>query len=406
MSDIHRGRRPWRLAVVCVLVAGHAPGAQDRAVQTPLGQPERIRVGVALVTTSATVRDSRGRFLADLKPDEFELYEDGVRQTVVTFSLSHGGRVLDVARPTEGTREGLVLPPSRPPNDASGRIFLIFIDDQHLEPSQTPRVRELFNRITKRLIHSGDLFCIISTGPSSIEVDPTYDRKRLEQAASKIMGNGLSPRDVLDRAGGSAGLSEVRHRAHVAFSTAYGLLENMSKIHDRRKALIYVSNGYDLDPFADAREKQEKERAGESESNPFRQQSTFSDADLVSQLSELTRSAVRANVVIYTIDPRGLTGGPDIDQPVDMVSYQRHVSKTQDTLRVLAEQTGGRAIVNRNDFDAALDLVDRDTSDYYMLGYYSSNPDQSRRRRTIEIKVRRPGVEVRHRTEYSLKPGR
>ena len=229
MSDIHRGRRPWRLAVVCVLVAGHAPGAQDRAVQTPLGQPERIRVGVALVTTSATVRDSRGRFLADLKPDEFELYEDGVRQTVVTFSLSHGGRVLDVARPTEGTREGLVLPPSRPPNDASGRIFLIFIDDQHLEPSQTPRVRELFNRITKRLIDSGDSFCIISTGPSSIEVDPTYDRKRLEQAASKIMGNGLSPRDVLDRAGGSAGLSEVRHRAHVAFSTVYGLLENMSR---------------------------------------------------------------------------------------------------------------------------------------------------------------------------------
>ena len=158
MSDIHPGRRPWILAVVCVLVAGHAPGAQDRAVQTPLGQPERIRVRVDLVTTSATVRDGRGRFLADLKPDEFELYEDGVRQTLVTFSLSHGGRVLDVARPTEGTREGLVLPPSRPPNDASGRIFLIFIDDAHLEPSQTPRVRELFNRITKRLIHTGDLF--------------------------------------------------------------------------------------------------------------------------------------------------------------------------------------------------------------------------------------------------------
>ena len=39
-----------------------------------------------------------------------------------------------------------------------------------------------------------------------------------------------------------------------------------------------------------------------------------------------------------------------------------------------------------------------------MLGYYSSNPDQSRRRRKIEIKVTRPGVEVRHRTEYSLKP--
>jgi VWFA-related protein len=387
-------------------MATEIPDAKNRAAQTPQGQPDRIRVGVDLVTTPVTVRDGRGRFLADLKSDEFELYEDGVRQTLVTFSLTHGGRVLDVARPSAATREGLVLPPARPTNDASGRIFLIFIDDSHLEPGQTPRVRELFNQITTRLVHPGDLFGIISTGPSSIQVDLTYDRKRLEQAAGRIMGNGLSPRDLLDAPSGSAGLSEVRHRAHVAFSTAYDVMKNLSKIHDRRKALIYLSNGYDLEPFADARQKQERERAGDSEANPFRQQSSFSDADLVSQLAELTREAVRANVAIYTIDPRGLTAGPDISQPIDMTSYQKHVSKTQDTLRVLADETGGRAIVNRNDFDKALDLIDADTSDYYMLGYYSSNTDQSRRRRTIEIKVRRPDVNVRHRTEYSLRPAR
>ncbi len=51
-----------------------------------------------------------------------------------------------------------------------------------------------------------------------------------------------------------------------------------------------------------------------------------------------------------------------------------------------------------------IDRVDAETSDYYMLGYYSSNADQSRRRRKIEIKITRPGVEVRHRTEYTLKP--
>jgi VWFA-related protein len=75
-------------------------------------------------------------------------------------------------------------------------------------------------------------------------------------------------------------------------------------------------------------------------------------------------------------------------------------------LRVLAEQTGGRAVVNRNDFDTALDLIDAETSDYYMLGYYSSNADRTKRRRTIEIKVTRPGAQVRHRTEYVLKPER
>jgi VWFA-related protein len=405
MSDIRSDRRRSVVAIACLLVVTHAPRAQERPSQAPQDQPDRIRVGVDLVTTSVSVRDGRGRFLADLKADEFELYEDGVRQTLVTFLLSHGGRMLDVTQPSAAAREGLVLPPSRPANDASGRIFLIFIDDSHLQPGQTPRVRELFSRITRRLIHSGDLFGIISTGPSSIQVDLTYDRKRLDQAAGRIMGSGLSPRDVLDAPSGSAGLSEVRHRAHVAFSTAHDLIENLSKIHDRRKALIYVSNGYDLDPFADAREKQAQQRAGETDS-PSRQQSNFPDADLVSQLAELTRAAVRANVAIYTIDPRGLTASPDLDQPVDMASYQRHVSKTQDSLRVLADETGGRAIVNRNDFDKALDLIDADTSDYYMLGYYSTNTDPSIRRRTIEIKVRRPDVDVRHRTEYSLKPPR
>jgi VWFA-related protein len=86
------------------------------------------------------------------------------------------------------------------------------------------------------------------------------------------------------------------------------------------------------------------------------------------------------------------------------VSYQRHLSKTQNTLRVLAEQTGGTAVVNQNDFEKALDRIDAETSDYYMLGYYSNNQDPLRRRRRIEIKVKRPDTDVRYRTEYSLKP--
>jgi hypothetical protein len=59
----------------------------------------QIKVGVELVTTPVTVRDSRGRFVPDLRHDEFELYEDGVRQTIVTFFLTHGGRIYNVAQP-------------------------------------------------------------------------------------------------------------------------------------------------------------------------------------------------------------------------------------------------------------------------------------------------------------------
>jgi hypothetical protein len=62
--------------------------------------------------------------------------------------------------------------------------------------------------------------------------------------------------------------------------------------------------------------------------------------------------------------------------------------------------------VNRNDLTAALKQIDSATSDYYLVGYYSDNPDPSRRRRTIKVNVRRPGMQVTHRTEYVLRPAR
>ena len=67
--------------------------------------------------------------------------------------------------------------------------------------------------------------------------------------------------------------------------------------------------------------------------------------------------------------------------------------ETQDSLRVLAEQTGGIAVVNQNDFDKALKRIDAETSDYYVLGYYSTNPDPLKRTRRIEVKTKRDGVQ-------------
>jgi ribosomal protein S21 len=71
---------------------------------------------------------------------------------------------------------------------------------------------------------------------------------------------------------------------------------------------------------------------------------------------------------------------------------------------VIAEDTGGLAVVNQNDFDKALKRIDAESSDYYVLGYYSSNPDPSHRRRKIEVRVKRSDVNLVHRTEYVVKP--
>ena len=122
-------------------------------------------------------------------------------------------------------------------------------------------------------------------------------------------------------------------------------------------------------------------------------------------LAEVTRAANRANTTIYTIDPRGLIAGGDIDEQVDPTEWANFVRKTQESMRVLADETGGLAVVNQNDMDKALKRIDAESSDYYVLGFYSSNPDPTRRRRQLAVKLTRPRLNVTsQRTEYVLKP--
>lgn len=392
------------------------PAPQKEAKPAQAEQPT-FRVAVDLVTTDVIVRDDKGQFVADLKGNDFDVFEDGVQQDVSSLVLIHGGRAFNMQTPPPApAQEGIILPPQRPTNDAAGRIFLIFVDDLHLDFRNTGRIRQLFTKISKNLVHDGDMFGIVSTGPSSLAIDLTYDRQVLDAAIKKISGSGLKPSDIIQGAETSEGPSEVRYRAHVAFSTAYDLMRNLEKVHNRRKAVVYVSNGYDFNPFQKARMGEDPvfgggrfgENAQENETDPFSQQmrqgQQFADADLAREISELTRAANRANATMYTIDPRGLVAGADIDEQIDPVEWNDHVRKTQDSLRVLADLTGGIAVVNQNDFDKALKRIDAETSDYYVLGYYSKNPDPLKRTRKIEVKTKRQNVQVWSRTSYSLRP--
>jgi VWFA-related protein len=422
----------WPAAAFALLAGSvllaQAPGAPGQAqstapVQATQGaQTPIFRVTVDLVTNDVIARDAHGQFVADLSKDDFEVYEDGVLQTVASLVLVHGGRVSNIAvPPPPPPPEGIILPAARPTNDASGRIFILFIDDLHLDFRNTARVRDLLKKIKGTLIHQGDMFGIVSSGTSSIAIDLTYDMKRIDEAIKKVMGGALKPTDIIQGPEGQEGPTEVRYRAHVAFSAAAELMDNLSKVHNRRKALIYVSNGYDFNPF-------EKSRTGQAEFfenrvgtgsdaprpanqdqqtdpnvDPSRSGTKFANADLVRELADLTRAANRANATIYTIDPRGLVGMPDIDDNVDPVEFQEYISNSISSLRVLAEQTGGIAVVNQNDFDKALKRIDAETSDYYMLGYYSTNPDPLKRTRQIDVKIKRKDVDVWSRKSYSLR---
>lgn len=427
--------RSLTIALLAFLVAAGLPpvsglrAQEPQAPQAPQEQPT-FRLAIDLVTTDVIVRDSRDQFLADLRPEEFEVYEDGVLQEISSLELIHGGRAFSVqAPPPPPVQEGIILPRNRPTNDTAGRIFVLFIDDLHLDFRSTPRTRDLLKRMLRNLIHDGDMFGIVTTGHSSVSEQLTYDRQVLESAINRITGGGLRPREIIEGTQGSQGPTELRHRAHVAFSTAYELMQNLARVQNRRKAVLYISSGYDFNPFERGRLEETARRmgiglggnedgtgSGSTQSaadqlltDPFYRQLQSSQAlaetDLIRELAELTRAANRANATFYTIDPRGLVAGPDIDEEVNMQDWQEYVRETQDSLRVLAQETGGFAIVNQNDFDRGLKRIDNETSDYYVLGYYSKNPDPLRRTRRIEVQVTRPGARVVHsRTSYSLRP--
>jgi VWFA-related protein len=393
------------VAIVMAAIAAETLLAQN---QTP-----RFTASVDLVRTDAIVRDARGQFIADLKASDLEVYEDGVKQEIVALTMIHGGQEFNVMSPPAARRDGLILPPNRPRSDTAGRIFVIILDDFHLDSAMGLKAKQLVGQLLRDLIHPGDMFGIVSTGYSSISEQLTYDRQVLESAITKIAGNGLKPREIIEGAQSSQGPTELRHRAHVALSLAYEQMRNLEKVQNRRKAVIYISGGYDFNPFAQSRLEEQALRArvdaADLQNDPFfrTQQSSqmLAEGDLVRELAELTRAANRANATIYTIDPRGLAAGPDIDLDIRTPEWNAHLRTSQDSLRVIAEETGGFAIVNTNNFSNGIKRIDAETSDYYVLAYSASNTDPLKRLRRIEVKTTRPGATVFHRTSYTRAPG-
>jgi VWFA-related protein len=410
-------RFPGSLAVLCaggVLVAAQTPAPPP----DPSGQPT-FRSGVTLVTTDVIPRDDGGRFISDLTKDEFVVTEDGQPQTLESFVLVHGGRVFNQLQPAAPppSPEGIVLPPPRrAPDMGSGRVLLVFVDDLHFEAQFTPHVRRIVQQMVETLLHDGDIVGMVSSGPSAIEISPTTDRKLVASAVGQIRGSGMTAAEIFQMLESSQGPGDLRFRAQVAFQTMYNMVASLDQVQNRRKAIVYISSGYDLDPYTEGRNSRDRIQGGRfsdptrfliDQENPyFRMGTVTADVDLYLFMRELTLSANRANASIFTVDPRGLAGVTDAGQYLDQSEVRTFLNKTISSLRFIAEETGGFAVVNDNDFVSAFKRIDAETSDYYVLGYYSTNPDPKQRVRAVDVKVTRPNVTVASRREYSLKtPG-
>jgi hypothetical protein len=132
-----------------------------------------------------------------------------------------------------------------------------------------------------------------------------------------------------------------------------------------------------------------------------RHRQVLANVDNWQTFSDLLDRANRANVSFYPIDSRGLPASDaPIEDDVEPRTDQRRLQHRIETLKSLAESTDGLAVVNNNDLDRGMKRIVEDLTSYYLLGYYSTNAKLDGKFRSIKVRVKRPGVELRARRGY------
>ena len=217
----------------------------------------------------------------------------------------------------------------RPLVQRADTIWLIFIDDLHLDFRNTGYLRGLLKTISTDLIRNGDMFAVASSGPSNLSIRPTVDHGLLETAIRRASGAGLAPVDIVEILSRRKEPNEIGFRANVALSAARRLIASVERARSRRKALIYISNGYRLEPGA---------RGIKSSDTRSARQREMTAETVRRQFSELTREAKRARVRVFAIDQRSLRT-PDPD--ADLATWDGYLAATRKNSRILCERTGG-----------------------------------------------------------------
>jgi len=411
------------LTALCavVLATGGFGSAQDRPAAQPPAAPGQGRPGQApgvtfkvqidYVDVDVVVTDAQGRFVNNLKKEDFQVFEDGKPQTVAIFAPVD----LVIERPVQPLFASTPIEPDVKTNDRDfdGRVYVIVLDDLHTTMLRTGRVRAAARRFIERYVGANDLVAVVHTsGRADAGQEFTNSRRLLLAAVDKFMPRKLrsSVAERIDEYNRQRGTRppgegsqndpirdpldfERGYYARMTLETLQHVADAVAGIRGRRKAVLFISEGIDYNI-----------------TNPFE----FRDATtIVDETRETLKAATRGNVSFYTIDPRGLTSGAE--EEMDIVGgypedptlgltpseLRQELQRSQDSLRTLAEETGGFAAVNANDYTDAFDRVVRENSTYYLLGYYPTNDRRDGRFRKIEVKMAgRPDLKVRARKGY------
>ena len=383
-----------RTVVLLALVAGvqQTPPPQD-----PAQKPLTFRTRIDSVSVDVTVTDRQGKPVTDLTPADFEVREAGKVQTIDTFKLV----AADVAEPASPLRDITSFSDqAREVADDRNRIFLIFLDDYHVRQSNSMRVREQLARFVSNL-GSRDLVAILY--PLTPVAAVTFSRNHAGTAGALMNFWGrkydYTPRNLYEeRYQGLPPEQQERMRNDV---TIFGLEQAcifLGTLREGRKTLLFISEGLSGTLPAGTNI---KGTIIQPAATPNQSQQFFASTQILSQMQQVFAAASRANTSIFTLDPRGLaTSEFDISDTVKYEQDKAVLQESMDSLRVLADQTDGRAIVNRNDPIPELQRMLRELSAYYLLGYTSTVAPRDGKFHQIQVRVKRPGLEVRARKGY------
>ena len=394
---------------------------------TPTPKPsdgeDVVKISTTLVQVDATVTDNKGKVVRDLKPEDFEIYENGKKQEITNFSFISAGSKSNetVAKSDKNNKLAVPVPPAQLEPAQVRRTIALVVDDLTLSFESTHFVRRALRNFVEDQMQNGDLVAIIRTGAGIGALQQfTSDKRQLLAAIEKVQWNprgagGISAFDPLtpgdletiqeNKKGGDihkeADLDTFRSSVFATGTLgAINYVVNGMKELPGRKSIMLLSDGFQL--F-------EKNGGGLVDSSR-----------VLRSLENLIDAANRASVVIYTMDARGLqttgiTAADDVgsrtvggkvittDKIEAGVSDRRtKFFDSQDGLVALARETGGFPILNDNDLSGGIRRVLDDQS-YYLIGY---EPDadtfdpKTRRFNKIEIKVNRKNTDVRYRSGF------
>lgn len=452
-------RRPAALISLAVMLL--APSPSGGGPRDELAGSFGEYLEVQLVNVEVFASDRQGRPVAGLTAEDFHIFEDGVEVEITNFRAPIGGPVGggEMERPGQAPARSRDLVEDEPP-----LYVALFVDNVNTGPASRNRIfAQLLESLEQQLRPVDRVMVATYDGGLNIRMPFSRDRKDLLRTLREVesMTSGrLFPAQREQRMleiiewhqeqqfQGSSGNSRFRggggdpcvHVGNLARQHAdevYNDVQNtIGALSDfvsslagipGRKVLLHVSDGIPLIAGAEAwnyaielcdgtghaagvpgSTNLEASMSGEGRGNRFNPTAARSDMlqyDTTDQWQQLAAYANAQRVVFYPMFAAGLVP-PNNSQMTAVRTTIRtemeRVRNDQDTLAILADETGGEAFFNTNDFRPALAQVVDESRSSYQLAYASPHPGDGKRHK-IEVEVDRPGISLRHRKSYEAK---